>query len=282
MTVQTVSLIETIQTKLASNDLRLLVYSSVAAELQAIAARPDSTVDQVAAVLRNDPTLASHILRIANSSFYARLSRVTTIEAAMMRLGLQQIVDVAVLCIQRDQYQSRDLLVAGYMQRLWRHALASALGAKWLAQRQGWRAMASEAFMAGLFHDIGALLVLMVCEDVRATRRDTSPIPENLILEVVDSMHAELGTRLILAWNLPEAYATVAQQHHATDAENATPLTRMVRVFDAACQRVGLDLATECSIAPATSADAVALDIDEVTLAELEVVLEDSMPQLGG
>ena len=281
MNTRDASLIETIQATLTANDLRLPVYSSLAAELQAIAARPDSSVEQVAAVLRNDPSLAGHVLRIANSSFYAGLSRVTTIEAAMMRLGLQQIVDVAVLCIQRDQYHSRDPLVAGYMERLWRHALASALGAKWLAHRQGWRTTASEAFMAGLFHDIGALLVLMVCEDVRATRRDTGAIPENLILEVIDAMHAELGARLIRAWNLPEAYATVAQQHHGSDVDEATPLTRMVRIVDAACQRVGVDLCPEPSLVLSISRDTVALDVDEVTLAELEVVLEDSMQQLG-
>jgi len=174
------SLLEAINDHLSSSELRLPVYSAVASELQSAVANPACSIDRIESLLMQDMGLSSHVLRIANSSFYAGLGKAKTVTAAIHRLGLKQVVDIAVMCSQREHFRSGDTLVAGYVERLWRHSVNAAFGARWIAERGGFRDQASEAFLAGLFHDIGTLLLLKVIEQIRSSN-GAQHVPEHLV-----------------------------------------------------------------------------------------------------
>ena len=73
----------------------------------------------------------------------------------------------------------------------------------------------------------------------------------------------------------------MAEQHHDIETDGVAPLTLIVRLEDKACLQTGLDLRTDSSILLTGCPEATALDLDEVTLAELEIVLEDATEQLG-
>lgn len=276
------SLLERINEHLASDELRLPVYSPVAARLQAVAADPEAPIEQIEQVLQQDMGLASQVLRVANSSFYCGLSKAATVGAAIQRLGLTQVVNLAVMCAQREQFRSDDALVAGYIDRLWRHAVTSAFGAQWLAQRCGWRELAAEAFMAALLHDIGALLLLKVIEQLRAADAGER-VPEPLVMEVIEALHEEQGGRLIEAWRLPESYAQVARAHHGADINSAGTLGVIVRLADRACDKLGFALAAggaRGGVVLSASPEAAALGLTEIALAELEIFLEDTIAPL--
>ncbi len=275
-------LLERINEHLASDELRLPVYSPVAARLQSIAAKSEASVMQIGHVLQQDMGLASQVLRVANSSFYAGLSKVATVQAAIQRLGLTQVVNLAVMCAQREQFRSQDTLIAGYVDRLWKHAVTSAFGAQWIAKRCGWRELAAEAFMAALLHDIGALLLLKVVEQLRAADGGQN-VPEALVCEVIDALHEEQGGRLIEAWRLPESYARVARAHHGADINGAGTLGVIVRLADRACHKLGFMLAAQPAqhhVVLSAAPEAAALGLSEIALAELEIYLEDKVAPL--
>lgn len=273
------SLLETINDHLASDELRLPVYSPVAARLQALATDPDCSIGAIESLLMQDMGLASQLLRIANSSFYAGLSKAATVGAAIQRLGLRQVVDLAILCSQRDQFRSADPLVKGYVDRLWRHSVAAAFGARWIAQRSGFGEQASEVFLAALFHDIGTLLLLKVIEQIR-TANGTQHLPEAVVVEIIDALHAEQGARLLETWQLPEAYALVARHHHSADIESAGSLGVQVRLADLACAKLGYTLCSRPKVVVAASPEAAHLGLSEIALAELEIFLEDEVAPL--
>ena len=86
--------------------------------------------------------------------------------------------------------------------RLWRHAFASAMGCKWIAERCGYRSEAENAFMAGLLHNIGQLALLKIIEELRASGAIGFELLESLILEILDSdMHTGQGYLLTRKWN---------------------------------------------------------------------------------
>lgn len=273
------SLLDAINDHLASDKMRLPVYSPAAAKLQSVAADPNSNISDIEALLMQDMGLSSQLLRIANSSFYAGLAKVASVESAIQRLGLKQVVELAVMCTQRDQFRSNDALVKGYVDRLWRHSVTSAFGARWIANRCGFGDQASEAFFAGLFHDIGTLLLLQVIEQVRAAN-GTQHMPEALIVEVIDALHAEQGARLLQTWQLPESYALVARHHHAAEVESAGPLGVQVRLADLVCNKLGYSLCSRPKGAIATSPEATYLGLSEIALAELEIYLECDLSTL--
>lgn len=273
------SLLDAINDHLASDKLRLPVYSPAAAKLQSLTADPHCNVGDIEDLLMQDMGLSSQLLRIANSSFYGGLSKVASVDTAIQRLGLKQVVELAILCSQRDQFRSNDLLVKGYVDRLWRHSVAAAYGARWIAQRCGFGEQASEAFFAALFHDIGTLLLLQVMEQVRATN-GAQHMPEALVIEVIDALHAEQGARLLETWQLPEAYATVARHHHSTEIESAGALGVTVRLADLACAKLGYTLCSRPKGAVAASPEATYLGLSEIALAELEIYLEGDVAPL--
>jgi HD-like signal output (HDOD) protein len=255
-------------------------YSGTVRELQAALAAPDTGAAQIAAILERDIALSAHVLRMANSSFFAGLARVGTVDAAIQRLGMQRLVEVALVCAQRGQYGSSDALIGGYMDHLWRHALGCAFGARWLAEHCGLRELAGEAFIAALLHDIGELLLIKILERIRAEHGE-QPLPA-LLIEVLDAMHAEQGARLIEAWNLPATYAHVARTHHQPLSDSTGTLCLLVRMADLAAVKAGLSLRSGgASISLAGSAEAAALNLGEVTLAELEIFLEDTLAGMG-
>lgn len=278
--MQVRSLIEVLGDELASNDLQLPVFPSIATRVQALAASGTATSDQFERLLAQDPAIAAQVLRVANSAFYAGLSSVATIRAAVMRLGLDQIVSLAVVCAQKGQFTGQDPQVQRLMTQLWQHSVAVAFGSRWLAERSGYRAQAGECFMAGLFHDIGKLLILKVLDDVRRRGEWPHALPPTLLQELLASLHAEQGARLIRQWNLSPLYADVARLHGSSSMDEANPVHLIVRLVNNACTKLGINLYARDGIALSASMEAAALGLKDVVIAELEITLEDGIQSL--
>lgn len=279
--IQTRSLLDVIGEELARGDLQLPVYPAVAARVQALAASGTGTAEQFERLLAHDPAIASQVLRVANSAFYAGLSSVATIRAAVLRLGLEQLVSLAVLCAQKGQFTARDPQVSRLMAQLWQHSVAVAFGSRWLAERLGYRGQSGECFMAGLFHDIGKLLILKVLDDLRRRGEWAHELPETLVQELLASLHGEQGARLIRQWNLSPLYAEIARTHGDPAIEDTNPIHLIVRLVNQACTKLGLNLYSQDGIVLAASPEASSLALKEVLIAELEIVLEDGVSQLG-
>ena len=280
MSVQTRSLLDVIGEQLARGDLQLPVYPGIATRVQALAASGTANAEQFERLLAHDPAMASHVLRVANSAFYAGLSPVSTIRAAVMRLGLDQLVSIAVICAQKGQFTARDPQVQKLMQQLWQHSVAVAFGSRWLADRLGYRTQAGECFMAGLFHDIGKLLILKVLDDLRRRGEWPTEMPPSLVQELLSALHREQGARLIRQWNLSPLYADVAQGHHEPVTDDMMALQLVVRLVNQACTKLGINLYRQDGLVLTALPEAAGLGIKEVLIAELEIMLEDGLAQL--
>ena len=241
-----------------------------------VLAKEDYSIAQVAQMIIEDQALSSHVLRMANSAFFGGLSKVTTIRDAIVRLGARQVTNVVTVVTQSQQYCTKDRTMAVYMQTLWKHALGCALGTKWFAEKTGYKELAQEGLLAGLLHDIGQLFLLKVLEDVQASEPELA-LSKPVIVEVLQHMHVEQGTMLMQHWNIPELYGEIVRQHHAETYDTHNTLLLMVRLVDMACRKVGIGLHHDPSMVLATTAEAQALDVKEVVLAELEIMLEDAM-----
>jgi len=273
------SLMHAVEEALASDSLQIPVYSSTVSRLQATVAKDDADAKKIEQVLSQDAALSAQVLRVANSPFYGGLTKISTISGAAQRLGLRQVVNIATLTAQRAAHTSSDPVVQSLMQHLWQHSVGCAIGAKWLAEHANYREYASEAFMAGLLHDVGALMLLRVLESLRSDEREQR-MPESLILEVITALHAEQGARLIRHWALPESYAEVAANHHNPDADPADTLTQLIRVANQACHKLGMSLTPDPSIRLSTLPECNSLGVTEMTLAELEIAIEDGITAL--
>lgn len=270
------SLISLIHEHLSGDLSELPVFSSVAVRLQQKLTQEEFTINEVLDLINEDQSLAGKVLKISNSSYYAGLSKVATIKESIVRLGAQEIANIAMMASQFASYQSSNETLNLHMQALWSHSYSCAVGAKWLARKTGYPDIASQAFMAGLLHDIGKLVLLKVMDDISLKEESSITLPPQLIDEILSTMHEEVGYNLMHSWSLPENYATVALQHHKVEFDSSDILLVVVRLANEACRKVGKDLKENPEISLISCPEAQALGLKEITLAELEIVVEDA------
>lgn len=267
---------EQIREYLNRSGVQLPVFNPVALELNAALGNEDASPAKVEAMICKDPALAGQVLRMANSSAFAGLTQIVTVRQALMRLGMKQVARLAIAASQHSLYRSQDSIASDWLARLWRQAYASATGASWIAECTGRRHAAESAFLAGLLHDIGKLLILRAIEDLTAHGdAEKTQITPELLLEVLDSLHCEMGFELMQHWNLPEAYCLVGRDHHAERFDSTQELLVIVRLLDQVCAKLGIGGTPDPEMMPAASTEAQALGLSEVQIAELEIFLED-------
>jgi putative nucleotidyltransferase with HDIG domain len=269
------NLIELIEEAIASGSVALPVYPAIVGQLRAALADPKCSAETVSRQIVQDPGLASRILRMANSPFYAGLNKAATMKDAVIRLGFATVVQIATLVAQKENFDPRNPRLEKYFDKLWRHSVACALGSEWLAKRLGVLNSAGEAFMGGLFHDIGKLLLLKCIEDILRGNRSLN-FPEELILEMLDLLHEEKGYMLLKAWNLPEIYCEIARTHHREITASTPASVLIVRVADLMAQKLGLALRPKPDLMVSAAEEVARLNISPIALAELEIALEDS------
>ncbi len=269
-------LIELIKEHLQGDLQGLPVFNSVAVKLQQMLARHDFKMENVIEMISEDQSLASQVLRVANSSYYAGLSSIGTIKDAIVRLGAQEVANMVMMASQYELYRSENEFLNSSMQKLWIHSLACATGAKWLAKKARYTNLAAESFMGGLLHDIGQLALLKVLDDIHRNKETKATFSDTLVNEILGKMHEEVGYNLMKSWSLPEAYGSIAVNHHKEDFDGNDILLVIVRLSDKACKKIGKSLHPDASLSLVSSPEVQFLGIKEMDLAELEIIVEDS------
>jgi HD-like signal output (HDOD) protein len=274
------TLIEIIDEQFDSDSAELPVFNKVALELQQIKQSETITTEQIAGIILKDQSLASRILRVANSSFFGGLGKVETISRAIVRLGTSQVTSLAMAASLAMAHKSSVPLIANYLQGLWTRSFACSYGARWIAMKTGHSDKAEEAFLAGLLHDLGELFLLKVMDKMARRRDDPLPLSEPLMLEILSVMHTSIGYRLMEKWELPMAYAVIARDHHLGKFDEANEILLMIRLLDLTCLKMGLGCKANPGVTLAATTEAKLLGISEIRLAELEVLLEDKQTDM--
>lgn len=265
-----------VEEKIANGEVELPVLDQTALKIQQMIARGEYDPDAVEQLVGSDPALTSSLLRHANSSFFGGIEKVVTAKDAIMRLGVKHVAELVLLSTVAAQYQLRNPTLRDVATSLWRHAVGTGIGAQWLAKKLMGDRM-QEAFLGGLMHDIGKLLLIRVLDDLVAAKTLKFVPSNDLILQLLDGLHCTSGAVLLEHWNLPEVYAQIVRTHHDDDYHENDALLGCVRLADLACNRLGIGVGPATDLSLAASVEAQRLRASEVVLAELEIILEDAM-----
>lgn len=268
-------LTERIDAVLAGGTVHLPVYPAVARQVLPLLRQPSPDTAALAGLVAQEPALTCSLFRAANSAFYHGLPKVTTIDEAFTRIGAAsagQLLD-GLCCNGEDAPRGR--LLPGHLPPLWRHSVGCALGAGWLAERCGYHALAGEAHLAGLLHDVGKLYLLAALEQLAAGGDEELPLGEALVTELLAGLHAPLGRQLVAAWNLPEKFAMSIGRRQEAGPSGRDVIAALVGLADQGCRKLGLGWECDPGVVLSTTAEAQLLGLDEIALAEFEIMLED-------
>jgi len=173
-------------------------------------------------IIMIDPMLTSKILKVANSALYARQSEIVNLQMAIGLLGFNNIKSL-VLLITASQF-SKELKTSGYLNKFWRHSIATAFIAKHIMHRRKERTNEEIAFVAGLLHDIGQVALFQSNPEDYENLLD-SVLQENGEMEVFErgryqTDHREVGSSLLSHWSFPEIYIDAAKEHNTLNVNS--------------------------------------------------------------
>ena len=271
------SLLERVDAHLRARDAQLPVIDQIGMQVRRMVASGDFDLREVESLINQEPALAASVLRGANSAFYRGIQRVMTVGEAVARIGARQVANLVLLETQRKNFVSSSRELRGLFHSLWRHSVACAAGAEWLARRLHFEEIADHAFLAGLLHDLGKLLLLRVLDELHAEAGEELELTEPLILDLLNAFHADRGAALMEAWDLPEIYSRVAREHRAESFDPDDLLLVVVRLVDQTCARLGIGMTHTPDLDLAATPEARCLEASDVLLAELQVLLEDAL-----
>lgn len=258
--------------------ITLPVFSDVARKVQKASREERYDISEIERAIESDPALVAEVLRAANSAFFGGLSEVSSIRAAVLRLGLQRVANLVFLASEKSRYNARHPEIAGLMRDLWHHASACALAAEWISRKVRFPQHGETVFIGALVHDIGKLFLLRVLDDM-AREPEYAAVSPELIREMLDNAHTEVGHRLLVSWHLPEVFQTIVRDHHVDVPDPGNIPLQIVRLANHACNKVGIGLRPQPELVLGAVREAATLGMSEIAIAELEIILEDVMAQ---
>lgn len=221
---------------------------------------PRSDAAKLQKIVANDPALVSRVLKLVNSAFYGLPGKVTSIDRAIVMLGLNAVKNLAVAASLGQMFRGTKLCDGYTAKDLWTHCVAVAVLSRELA-KQTRTPGSDEAFLGGMVHDIGLLVELQlwpeklgaVCEEAK---RGGSFV--QIERERLGTDHQEVGRALCEKWRFPQLCRLVVEAHHGAAANE--PIVAMVAAADAliCAEHIGFDLTRTRD---AAAAEAYALDV---------------------
>ena len=240
----------------------------------------DATADDLAKAVSSDPAVAARVLKISNSSFYGAQRQIQTLPHAIMMLGFVTLKSVVVAASVKQVYHPYGLTE----KLLWEHSFGAGLAARLIAAELR-QINPDEAFLGGLFHDIGKQIMNFLDKDKFQEVMQRS-YNDDISFEEAERMlfpytHEEAGALVLKKWNFPEPLMKAVLAHHTLDLADdeeqyVVLLTNIVSLANLFCHRHGVGtLRALEELDLAASQPAINLRLDqERTTALLERFIE--------
>lgn len=204
------------------------VYFNILKELQS----PYASMERIGELVSLDPAMKAKLLQVVNSAFFGISRQISNPLEAIQLLGVNTVRSLALSIHAFTCFDPIAPKRISY-ENVWNHCIAVGAFAKKITQRQEMdAAMVDEAFISGLLHDIGKLMLLANMPEqyesaIEQARLKGVPLVD-VEREIFGATHASVGAYLLGLWGLPVPIVEAVALHHApADAveEAFTPLT---------------------------------------------------------
>jgi putative nucleotidyltransferase with HDIG domain len=220
----------------------------VAQKTLQLVSNKDSTMGQIAEVVNRDQAIAARVIRLTNSAFYGFSNRISSINHAIVILGLNTVKNL-VLGISVVKTFAGCCLPSGFnREQFWIHTFSTAQGAKSIAE---YLQLPNEEdyFIAGLLHDIGILAIDQFFHDQfikileYSAKHNVSYL--ECELDMLGITHGELGGKIVERWKVPDFIIDTLTYHHnpsefSMNSEESRTIVPIVHIADTKSQKEGI------------------------------------------
>jgi len=176
---------------------------------------PNTQISKMSSKITSDPSLTADILKLANSAGFFASRKIDNINEALVRIGLKNLKFMLIAT------SSKTILEKRYkkFESIWNHCIKTAFYARTLAQQLGLRGVDDQAFICGLLHDIGKIVLLSVdlditnkiAEIVQQHRIRTTTVIEEISIGI---SHSTIGKLIAEKWNFADFMIEGIEFHH--------------------------------------------------------------------
>lgn len=178
---------------------------------------PDSSASEFGEVISHDPNLTARLLKLVNSALYNFPNKIDTVSRAISIIGTRELYSLVVAVSAIKSFSNIPCSLAN-MDTFWRHSIFCGIIASNLGRRCN-ILHPERMFVAGLLHDIGSLVCFYQAPDVSSELIMIAQGDEDTLHKAERSefgfSHADLGSKLLNSWNMPETVINAVLNHHS-------------------------------------------------------------------
>ena len=225
---------------------------TVAARINAEIGNENLSAKLLGAIIAEDQSLVSRMLRLANSAFYGMPRQIASVERAVMMLGFDTVKNLA-MSISIFSFFQKGLSPAIDVIGLWNHSLGVAVSARILTSRINMK-LTEQAFLLGIVHDVGKIALISQClsdmEQVYRHINQDGLRQEEAETKVFGFTHQKMGALLLDEWKFPLMFVTGVKLHHDLPPvlkncdEDTAHLTRVLCVANQLAKVLALGVST--------------------------------------
>ena len=234
----------------------------------------ENTIENISQIVNKDASLSAKVMSIANCACEPR-NRMSNIEEAMSFLGRDGVKTIAISAAAYSAFDLDKESSVFWLKLFWQHSLMCATLARLIAKKTSYAAP-DEAFLSGILHDIGKLVLWENFPNEYGKILQSHGSKPDLVLAGetrLGTTHCEVGAWMINQWNPLSFMADAVLYHHepAHSILNALPLVKIVFVANALCSDSVEDTSTKFKTAEEVFGFARSEAEDLISLAEKEV-----------
>lgn len=211
---------------LVNKSLTLVSPPTTYSQLDEIIKDPNGSADDISDVINTDPALVTRLLKVVNSPFYGFPSQINTISRAITIIGTRELTHLVLATSVIDAFKGIPSTLIN-MTEFWRHSLACAIAAKYLAKACGQRAT-ERYFISGLLQNIGSLVIYQSVPELAREAINSAEFGHEIIYKAEQRLlgfdHTDVGQALVKAWRLPNSLDEVVKYHHSPSEAHDFPL----------------------------------------------------------
>ena len=212
LTEQVNAVTEALTQDIKNNKLDLPSPPELLMELRRLGADPDSTTNDIADLVKHDVNISGRLIKIANCALFASRNKVSTVQAAMTRLGLKKVQSLVTgLVIGQQIMRNKTKGLESFCEQVWQTSNDVAALSYIIAQKKT-KLDPEQALLAGIVHNIGALPLVLKLNTIQVLKDD--PKIMTMVADVViPKLYPKAGQLIMQSWHFSPEIIVVAREH---------------------------------------------------------------------
>ena len=213
----------------------LLTLPHILLKLLEVCNKKPVKIDEISQIINKDASLSVRLMSMVNPVRYGQPNRVTSIDQTLLLLGPDITKNIAISAIVQQSFNKMENSYIPALKILWRHSLMCAVLAEMIARKVSYPSP-DEAYLAGLFHDIGKLVLWVNYQDEYTEALQSTGSNPALLIDNEKRLgisHCETGAQIINSW-LPKSFIADAVLYHHEPQHRIVDALPLVKILYAA------------------------------------------------